>query len=156
MRLLTCVALAATLATQPVLAAWQSNTSSDSYFVAWTPDEGNHLELNIDCDTDLLGASVALISGDSWDDTAEYPETVDVSFAIDGNEYSSIVFGLQNMDGYIGALAYEIDDPTVMDLINEIGSAVDPIKVTLLGNEFTFTSEGAMSAVVSVLDACGV
>lgn len=154
MNRLLLAATALTLMIVPAFAQWRSEVQDDDYFVAWVFDDTNTLELNIDCDAGLFGQSVALISGDDWDKTATYPTDAEVAFTVDGEAFTDIAFGFEEVGGKIAAVAYELDQSRVVDLITSLGTAVDPVTVQVMGNQYRFSSEGAMAAVASIQDPC--
>ena len=154
MKRLLLAATALSLMIVPAFAQWNSEVRDDDYYVAWVFDDTNTLELNVDCDAGLFGQSIALISGDDWDKTATYPEDAEVSFTVDGDSFGDISFAFEEIGGKIAAVAYELDQSRVIDLVTSLGTAVDPVAVTIMGNSFSFSSEGAMGAIASIQEPC--
>lgn len=156
MKLMSIAALAVSLSfiAGSAQAAWQAKAEGDDdFFVAWVHDAYDN-ELTVDCDPSWGDHSVAIISDEAWDPLFAYPESVPVTFSVDGRQVASIAFSVENAGGYAAIAAYEMDAPEVFDLVREFGMADSDIVATFLDQELHFSADEAFWATTYVSLGC--
>ncbi|SFZ80907.1 hypothetical protein SAMN02983003_0201 [Devosia enhydra] len=127
--------LALLLSASPALAWTQIKT--DEFVAATQLDADETYILSYSCDMAFGLYVLAIETGEPWDAEAEYQETVEVVFTVDGTALEPVAIPVTELGGNIGLMLTEIDDG--FDIVYDgLLAATARIDASLLDTTLTF------------------